>query len=187
MLEYNESTDVWDWDYAYHHSGSNMYWDNLTNGLYIDPNDNLYYVSEYQTGGSGSYGNDSGTYYLTFNYGPAGGPYEFIDPIPDHQRTVPNPYVNANYDYEYLYANAVADSNGLCYVVYQNSYNDMTAYYITYDGAIWNHTASPVQINTTMGAYIPFAALGCDDWVYVTFVDYNGSSASPVYFKGIKD
>jgi hypothetical protein len=188
ILKYDETNDWWDWEYGYTHAGSNMYWDNLTNGIYIGGNDHLYYVSEYQTGGSGPYGNNSGTYYLTFNDGAAGsGTYSFFDPIPDHASTVPGSYTNAKYDYEYLYANAVPDSNGLCYIVYMRSWNDRTAYYITFDGTDWYDTASPIEINTNSdNAFIPVAKPGCEDWVYVCYTDYSGT-VGEVYFVGIKE
>ncbi len=187
ILKYDESLDRWDWEYTYHHGGSNMYWDNFTNGLYIDEYDHLYWVSEYQIGGTGAYGNDSGTYTMTFLDGPAGGTYNALfDPIPDMVSTVPSAYANANLDYEYRYTSAVADSNGLCYIVYQKSNNDRTVYYITYDGTTWNHTSSPVQVNTTMEGSFPHAVRGYEDWVYIGFTDYDGSPGN-VYFVGIKE
>ena len=81
---------------------------------------------------------------------------------------------------------AVADSYGLCYIVYQESNNDRTIYYITYDGTDWYHTASPVQINTTMNGSFPHAVRGYEDWVYVGFTDYDGSPGH-VYFVGLKE
>jgi hypothetical protein len=188
ILKYDETNGWWDWEYGYHHSGSVAYWDNHANGLYIDESDNLYYISEYQVGGSGSYGNNSGTYSLTFNGGVAGtGTYSFIDPVPDLARTVPIPYTDAMKDYEYLYANAVADSTGLCYFVYMNTYNDRTVYYITYDGTDWNHTLAPVQISSSsIDAFIPIAKRGYEDWVYVCYTDYDGTPGD-VYFVGIQE
>jgi hypothetical protein len=167
-----------------------MYWDNRSNGIFIDESDTIHWVSEYQVDGSGPYGKNSGTYSLVYGEGPSDGSIILADPIPNMRRTVPVPYDNAHYDYERQCTNAVEDGNGLTYVIFQDCWNRRDAYYITWDGTDWHHTDDWVKINTAadQNAYMPYAIRGLDGYIYVTYTDlpYGGGPGQPV-FKKIKD
>ncbi len=186
----NHLDNEWSFFTSYHHDGSGMYWDNRSNGIFVDESDTIHWISEYQVDGSGPYGNDAGTYSLVYGEGPSTGDMILTDPIPDMQRTVPASYENACLDYEWVCTNVVEDGNGLTYVVFQDCSNRRDAYYITYDGADWNHTTDWVKINFEDGqnAYMPYAIRGLDGYIYVTYTDlpYEGGPGNPVFMK-IKD
>jgi len=184
------SSNSWSFFTSYHHNGSSMYWDNRSNGIFIDESDTIHWVSEYQTDGTGPYANDSGTYHMVYGEGPSDGEITLQDPIPDMERTVPDPYENAHHDYEWLCTNVIENGNGLTYIVFQDCANRRDAYFITWDGTDWHHTSEWVKINTTedQNAYMPYAIRGLDGYVYVTYTDlpYGGGPGHPV-FKAIKD
>jgi hypothetical protein len=186
----NHLSNTWSFYTSYHHAGSNMYWDNRSNGIVIDESDVFHWVSEYQVDGTGAYGNLSGTYSMVYGEGPTTGETILQDPIPNMVRSVPEPYENAQYDYEWICTSVVEDGNGLTYIVFQDCVNRRDAYYITYDGSNWYHTEDWVKINIAedQNAYMPYAIRGLDGYVYVTYTDLpdGGGPGNPVFMK-VKD
>jgi len=169
------------------------YWDNRSNGLFVDDSDMIHCVSEWQNGNSYYGGDDHGYYSLIYGEGTTGGPLTWTDPIPNMKRgNDPPGYPNARYDYEWIATSCVEDGNGLTYITFQDCVNKPDAYYITYDGTDWHHNASEsdwVKINTTAGqkAYHPYAIRGLDGYVYVTYADTDGSAAGVPVFKAVKE
>jgi hypothetical protein len=126
---------------------------------------------------------------LVYGEGPSDGEITLTDPIPDMQRTVPNPYENAHLDYEFQCTSVVEDGAGLTYIVFQDCWNRRDAYFITWDGVEWHHTTDWVKINTIpdQNAYMPYAIRGLDGYVYVTYTDLHESGPGLPVFRAIKD
>ena len=173
------------------------YWDNRSNGLCVDDSDVIHLVSQWQTvddPGSMPPADDEGYYTMIYAEGPANGSLTWTDPIPNMTRGIPHgsAYYNARYDYEWQATSCVEDGSGLTYIVFQDCVNRRDAYYITYDGTDWNHTASSadwVKINTTtdQNAYLPYAIKGLNGYIYVTYTDMDGTDPGVPVFKAFKD
>ena len=196
VLKNSVGTGLWSFFDVYVPGGnpSNVwYWDNRSNGLFVDDDDIIHCVSEWQSGTEAQPADDHGYYSLIYAKGTTAGPLSWTDPIPNMRRGNDLPgYANARYDYEWISASCVEDGNGLVYIIFQDCVNRPDAYYITYDGTNWHHNASSgdwVKINTTTGqqAYHPYAIRGLDGYVYVTYADTNGSTPGKPVFRAVKE
>ncbi len=193
ILRNSVSTGTWDFYHGYIPTGNYnnvWYWDNRTNGMFIDESDTIHCISEWQTGTEPQPADDHGTYSMIYGTGPAGGTINWTDPIPDMQRGTPLPgYTNARFDDEWISGSCVEDGNGLVYIVFQDCVNKRDAYYITFDGTDWHHTDSWVKINTTtdQNAYLPYAIRGLDGYIYVTYCDRHDNDPGKPVFVAMKD
>ncbi len=170
------------------------YWDNRSNGLFIDDDDIIHLVSQWQTVDEplvNPPADDEGIYTLIYAEGSVGGSLTWTNPIPDMQRYTPHAgaYTNARFDDEWVATSCVEDGNGLTYIVFQDCVNTRDAYYITWDGTSWNHTTDWVKINTTPDqyAYNPYAIRGLDGYIYVTYTDREGTEPGYPVFKAVKE
>jgi len=164
LAKYNESTNNWTIISVYNPPGVD-YWDNNHNGICIDNDGRLYWVTEYQIGGSGPYGNDTGTYQVVFGEGDLQGNVTFDDPI--------TPYFvssGTKYDAEFYDFSLDITDTGKLFFVYQRSPNEQNAYYIyREDGGLWT---DPVMVNdpSTTG-YMPYAFVAPNQKLYVCYTD----------------
>ena len=165
LARYNVPANDWTIIAVYNPPGVN-YWDNHHNGICIDDGNKLYWVTEYQVGGSGPYGNDTGTYSVAFGYGDLQGNLTWDDPIAPGFTSDGNKYDNEFYDFSIDITDA-----GKLFFVYQRSPNEQNAYYIFRDFGSTEWSLPEMVNDPVTTGYMPYAFVAPNQKLYVCYTD----------------
>ena len=170
ILRYNNSGDYLtgnNWTFVQHYGRSGManYWDNSTQAIVADKNDNIHWVFEYETNGSGSW-DYIGNYYMVYGTGPSTGQWNFTytDPIlPSLHEYGPNTTC------EFLYASIDTNSQGEVWITYQDA-SDVPEIYYTYNDGSW-HDPTVITVPPLDSGWYPYMFITSWDGMYTVFND----------------
>ena len=183
LLRYNNSGDYssgnnWDIMQHYGRSGCQFYWDNWTQALNVDENDNIHWVFEYEINGDGD-SNVYGDYSIVYATGPSTAQlwqgFTYTDPIPGLTDS------GAKTIAEFLYTSVDTNSQGEVWITYQDASSIPEIYYTYYDGS-W-HTPTVLTVPPMDQGYYPYMFVSSWDGMYVVFCD--GPTSGHPWLKAI--
>ena len=161
ILRYNQSAD--NWSFVQHYGADFWYWDNHTQSIRIDDNDNIHWVFEWETNNSGYYGD----FTMVYGTGPSTGQWNFTYTDPIHPNMTDSGH---RFDAEFICASIDVNSQGEIWITYQDAYNVPEIYYTFYNGTSWQ-TPTALTVPPQDDGNYPFMFISSWDGMYVVFSD----------------